>query len=592
MTRIPMRILAAMVFVALSLFLAACGGGDENEPVGGGQGANPNQEGTPAKGKKGGKLTELAASDVDYLDPGHTYYQFGYQVALATHRPLYGFAPGYAEKAKPDLAEGEPQISPDKKTITVKIKPNVKFAPPVNRPVKADDVEYAIERAFTENVGGQYTSYFADIEGAPEEPGKYEDIPGVTATDDTTLEIKLSKPTGVAIAAALVMPITAPVPREYAEKFDKKNPSTYNTNVVASGPYMVRNNAQGKLTGYKAGKSITLVRNPNWNQQESGDFRPAYLDEILIRTNASDSAVAARQVLAGQNMIHDTNPPANVLAQVVRRNKDQLSTEPSGGFRWFPLNTTVKPLDDINVRKAILAGFDRDAARKARGGEFVGKIPTHFLPPNFPGFKESGGDQGFGVDFLKNEKGDMALAAEYMKKAGYASGKYEGDEELLMVTANADPGKAQAEVARAQLEKLGFKIKFRTVPQDAVYTEWCQVPAKKVAVCGSAGWFFDYKDPQSMLEVTFKGKAISKDGGNNNLAQLNVPEIDAAMEKANLLEGEERLKAWAEVNRMIVEQAPAVPFTWDNTNIVFSKNVSTVQNPYNSLFDLSFTSIK
>ena len=37
------------------------------------------------------------------------------------------------------------------------------------------------------------------------------------------------------------------------------------------------------------------------------------------------------------------------------------------------MNTTIKPLDDINVRKAILAAFDRDAARKARGGKFVGE---------------------------------------------------------------------------------------------------------------------------------------------------------------------------------------------------------------------------
>ena len=112
----------------------------------------------------------------------------------------------------------------------------------------------------------------------------------------------------------------------------------------------------------------------------------------------------------------------------------------------------------------------------------------------------------------------MAVAEKYMKEAGFASGKYEGDEELLMVTANVDPGKAQAEVAKAQLEKLGFKIRLRTVPQDAVYTEWCQQPAKKVAVCGSAGWFKDFNDPQSMLEPTFKGSNYSPEGGNNNLA--------------------------------------------------------------------------
>ncbi len=118
----------------------------------------------------------------------------------------------------------------------------------------------------------------------------------------------------------------------------------------------------------------------------------------------------------------------------------------------------------------------------------------------------------------------MALAAKYMKAAGYPSGKYTGNEEFLMVGATADPVKAQSQVAKAQLEKLGFKVNLRLVPQDAVYTEWCQVPSKKVAVCGGAGWFKDFQDPQSMLEPTFKGSNISLTGGNNNLPQLERPE--------------------------------------------------------------------
>ena len=161
-----------------------------------------------------------------------------------------------------------------------------------------------------------------------------------------------------------------------------------------------------------------------------------------------------------------------------------------------------------------------------------------------------------------------------------------------MVTANVDPGKAQAEVAKAQLEKLGFKVRLRTVPQDAVYTEWCQQPAKKVAVCGAAGWFKDFNDPQSMLEPIFKGSNISPEGGNNNLGQLNVPEIDKAMDDAALLEGEERYKAWGEIDKMITEQAPAVPFVWDNTNLIHSKNVNGVASEYFTAFDFSFTSLK
>ena len=46
------------------------------------------------------------------------------------------------------------------------------------------------------------------------------------------------------------------------------------------------------------------------------------------------------------------------------------------------------------------------------------------------GFQEAGGLEGPGIDFYSKPAGDPALSAEYFKKAGYASGKYEGDEEL------------------------------------------------------------------------------------------------------------------------------------------------------------------
>ncbi len=608
MTRSRIRLLMASMLLVFAMFVAACGGGDEDSGDGGNdqggtpaqndsasaEGGDDNASALEVEGQKGGRLTMLAASDVDFLDPGHTYYTAGMQVVFPTMRPLYSFHPENGSEPVPDLAESEAEISEDKKTVTVKIRKGVKFGPPVNRDVTSDDVKYAFERFFSANVGGQYPGYFSVIEGAPEEPTEgVKPISGIETPDDQTIVFKLKEPTGVSFVQSLVMPISVPVPRDFAKKHDAENPSTYNTHVIATGPYMVKNNGEGETTGYKPGKSIELVRNPNWDGEAQGDYRPAYVDSIFIRTNATDANVSARQVIDGENMLLDTNPPANILRDLVTDIKDQYMTVPSGGYRYFPLNTTVKPFDDINVRKAVLAAFDRDAARKARGGEYVGDLATHFLPPDFPGFEEAGGYEGFGVDYLSkdNEEGDMAVAAKYMKAAGYESGKYEGNEEILVVGANADPGKAQAEVARAQLEKLGFKVRLRLVPQDAVYTEWCQVPAKNVGMCGGAGWFKDFADPQSMLEPVFKGSLISETG-NINYSELKDPKVDAAMDKAALLEGQERLDAWAEVDRLVVESAAAVPFIWDKTTLVRSKNVNAIANPYIALWDFSFTSIK
>ena len=238
---------------------------------------------------------------------------------------------------------------------------------------------------------------------------------------------KLDRPRGAIVAGALSLPASAPVPEEYAKKFDANNPTTYGQNQVATGPYMIQNDASGKAIGYKPGQYIKLVRNPNWDAKT--DYKPAYLDSITIEEGV-DPQVASRQILSGQGMVSgDFQLPAEILAQTSQNaaQKDQLVlTPPTGRFRYIALNNRVKPFDDPNVRKAIAAAFDRNALRQAFGGPLTGDIPTHWIPPGQPGFDQAGGAAGPGADFLAKPGGDMALAAEYMKKAGYASGKYDG----------------------------------------------------------------------------------------------------------------------------------------------------------------------
>src|SRR5262245_47384687 len=119
------------VLLALALGVAACGGDDDST----GTGEQGTDAGTPAEGKQGGKLISLWTDDVDNIDCGITYYQMGFQVCSATQKALYNYKPEDAVNAVPDLAESDPQISEDGKTVTVKIKSGVKFSPPVDREV-------------------------------------------------------------------------------------------------------------------------------------------------------------------------------------------------------------------------------------------------------------------------------------------------------------------------------------------------------------------------------------------------------------------------------------------------------------------------
>ena len=107
--------LFASVMAALALFVAACGGSDNGGSTAGGGSATSG--GTEVKaGKPGGTLTYLAAGDTDYLDPGQTYYTFGYMILYSTNRTLYSFKPDNSVTPVPDLAEGPPEISADNKT--------------------------------------------------------------------------------------------------------------------------------------------------------------------------------------------------------------------------------------------------------------------------------------------------------------------------------------------------------------------------------------------------------------------------------------------------------------------------------------------
>jgi peptide/nickel transport system substrate-binding protein len=585
---------AVAASAALAVVVAGCGSSsNENSSSTPKAGSNTSSSGSSAK--KGGDLKVLYAADVDFMDPRQTYYQYGFLVAYATQRPLYSYKPDDAKTLEPDLAEGPPDISSDGKTVTVKIRTGVKFSPPVNREVTSKDVKYALESAFTKTVNGPYVgAYMGDLHGLQDfKDGKAKEITGIQTPDDQTIVFKLDRPRGAIVAGMLSMPASAPVPEEYAKKFDAQNPTTYGQHAVATGPYMVQNDAQGNLTGWKPNQFIKLVRNPNWDAKT--DYKPAYLDSITIQEGV-DPQVASRQILSGQGMASgDFQIPAETLAQTSRNaaQKAQLVlTPPTGRYRYISLNTRVKPFDNVNVRKAISAAFDRNALRQAFGGPLTGDIPTHWIPPGQPGFDEAGGTQGPGDDFMSKPGGDMALAAEYMKKAGYPSGKYTGGGTFSAVSDSATQQKNVAEVAQQQFAKLGFNVKTRYVVRNTMYTKFCQVPKNEPDICPSVGWLKDFADPEAILGPVFNGKNILPQS-NSNFSLLDDKALNAQMDKAEVVnDPAQRNQAWGDVDKTVTGLAPGVAWLWDKQPMLESKNVNGVVNVANASWDLTFSSLK
>ena len=575
------RSFGRLLLVAGSVAMVALGG------CGGSSSSNK-------KASQGGTLTMLTNGDVDdKLDPGYSYYQLDFIYTNSTQRAVLGNKPNDTTKASPDLAASYPTVSKDGKTVTVKLKKGVKFTPPVNRDATSADVKYAMERDFLPQVGNGYAgAYWGDVQGVkPYMAGKAKEISGIQTPDKYTLVLKLTRPTAAVAVAAMSLPGAAPVPKEYAQKFDKGKQSSYGQHVVGTGPYMVQNDPKtGKITGYQPGRRITFVRNPNWDK--ATDWRPAYLNSFVFN-EGNDPTVGNRKILSGTGMIGnptDLSPPPAFLKQNLSKKDNIVPGFFSGRVRYVAFNTVKKPFSDPNIRKAVGAALDRRAMGLSFGGDAAGATATHIITPGEVGFDEAGGMAGFGNDWLKNPSGDPNLAASYMKKAGFKSGKYSGPT-ITMVADNSTNQKGAAERVLNALESVGFKVNFRPVTRDTMYSKFCGVPKTEPEVCPSVGWLKDFADPQSMLDPTFNGKNIVA-SNNSNWPQLNDPAINKAMTAAEVLtDPSARAKAWAAIDKQVTATAAVIPWYWDKPPLVKSTDVKAVVSKSNAAWDMSFSAL-
>src|SRR5947207_11396561 len=112
----------------------------------------------------GGHLDVLSVADVDSLDPGYWYYQYDYMaLGQTTQRWLYAWEPGKTTPT-PDIAAALPETSADGRTVTIRIRPGIRYgAPLAGRTVTAADVAYALTRDLMPRTGNGYASAYYSV---------------------------------------------------------------------------------------------------------------------------------------------------------------------------------------------------------------------------------------------------------------------------------------------------------------------------------------------------------------------------------------------------------------------------------------------
>jgi len=316
-------LLVLALTLSLALFVAACGG-DDNEGGKSGDGGE-----TASKIKEGGEATFNYPSFPDYLDPALSYTAAGWQALYASYGQLTTYARKEGKegaKLIPGLAEALPEISEDGKTYTFKLRDGLKYSD--GSPVKANDFEHAIKRVITLESGGA-SFYTGTIKGAEEylKAGKAKgDISGITA-DDETGEIKIEHNSANGqFPYILSMPFASLVPGDTPFEVLTKNP-----------PPGV---APMKITSVEGSRKFVLEKNENWPDIEG--IPAAHLDKITVNV-VDNNERGIRDVLTNKADWMDDPGPGDALREFKEKAPERYTDQVTNSTYYFFLNHRVKP---------------------------------------------------------------------------------------------------------------------------------------------------------------------------------------------------------------------------------------------------------
>ncbi|HEY8978491.1 MAG TPA: ABC transporter substrate-binding protein [Streptomyces sp.] len=569
------RVTAAIASVlAISLGASACGG----DSGGGSSAKGKKDEGLTsivnASDKKGGTLSFEHSDVADSLDPGNTYYGWVQNFSRLYGRTLTTFKPAAGKDGLtvvPDLAESLGKPSPDAKTWTYTLRKGVKFQD--GTPVTSKDVKYAIERSnFAPEVLSNGPTYFKSyLLGGDKYQGPYKDknpngLASIETPDAQTIVFKLKQPFADFDYLATFSQ-TAPVPAA------KDDGAKYVQHIVSSGPY--------QFQSYEEGRSATLVRNPQWDAKTDPN-RKALPDKITIKFKVN--AVTIDNDLLADKVTADaagTGVQAATQPKVLKgKYANQTDSSYAGATSYIALNQNVEPFNNINCRKAVQYGIDKQSIQDAIGGSPKGDVATTLLPPSVNGYTK------FDTYPSAGNKGDAAKVKEFLT----ACGKPNGFSTILTARSDRPTEVAQATAVQASLKKYGINVEIRQFPAGKYFSNFAGVPSyvhqQKLGMLSMA-WGADWPTGFGFLDQIVNGSAIKPSGG-NNLMELNDPKINAALAAAIAnTDTAARTKAWGDIDKMVMDTATVVPTIY-RKNLLFrpaSATNVTVTQAYLGMYD-------
>jgi peptide/nickel transport system substrate-binding protein len=538
------------------------------------------------------------------LDPvGETQIGFAFAVYDATLRELVNFrhVNGAAgTQIVPDLATSVPVPTDGGLTYTFHLKPDIKFAPPVNREITSYDIAYAFQRINDAKLVAQYGYYYVGtivgMTGTATSPDNH--ISGIQTPNATTIIFHLTKPTGDFLQR-IASPAAAPVPAEVAKCFN--TPGTYGRDMISSGPYMIQGSSQVNIsscsaikpmTGFDPTTHLTLVRNPNY-VQSTDNTRANYVNgvEITVDPNVADIFARVQKGQLDGSMIDP--PPATVTQQYLTSPSlaRDFHSDLINQVESVTMNLAVAPFTNIHVREAVAWILDKSAMLRALGGSSHYSIATHIIPPTLPG--------GLAVSYdpykTPGEAGDLAKAQAQMKLSPFDP-RHDGKCDVAacknLAFINISQFSGVDTVVQNDLAKIGITIVPRDLSVTTAFTALFTIKELE-PMSALGGGYADYTGTYSFAQPNFGSTALSAPVSccNYSLVGLTkaqaatykvaypatgIPSVDSIISKCEVLSnGPARSACWSTLDETMMTKVMAwVPYVWGRNIVITGPTVT------------------
>lgn len=436
----------------------------------------------------------------------------------------------------PELAEAV-TVSDDGLVYTFTLRQGLKFHD--GRDLLADDIVYSLTRALSpDSAGGQAAllgtqAFLGDIDGASEMlSGEATTLRGATAPDEATVEIRLTAP-----RAAFLMKIASAQASIVDRETVEADPAEWWRRPNGTGPF--------KVEEWEPDDHMTLVRFDDFHAGAPVLEKV----EVALGPNASNSF----NLYQADQLDIDSVPYDSVSRALDPSNtlSDEVVVTPSFGLFYVAFRTDVEPLDDPEIRRAVVRAFPRDRVAEltfdGKVNPAPGVLPHGMLGRDWP---------------VETEPFDLEAA-----RASIAASRYKQADAVPPIEIYTSSGSLPITSLRDVIkDDLGLTI-------NIIEPDWPEfVDGLALGRFPSYAWYWgaDYPDPENIIWTLF-----GEDSADNYVGYRNDAMNDLIAEARQELDPERRGDLYAQANQLLIADHAVIPFYFD---VLYTLAKSRVRN--------------